>query len=408
MDMKIIFVIILFLFSVCIYSQSDTAKSTLSHNPINAISKQPVKPYRDLFDPVLADGFDFPVGNTEGKGEYTDMTSGIKYTGWYIAVGKGVRYSLGIHPGEDWNGVGGGNTDLGQPVYSIGKGIVNYAGECYAPWGNVVILEHRYYENGQTDTVFSVYIHLKECYVGPGDTVEKREKIGSIGDGGGSYAAHLHFEVRKNSMRDKGPTFWPGTSWEDEIWVRDNYYDPTDFITNHRKMKIPADIEKLVQVVKRNFSMYYFEKGELKETYRIGLGGGGPERKNRQGDNLTPEGEYYVILKSQGPFTGTYSGFFGAGWIKLSYPNSFDAIRGYANGIITESQKNSIIAADKSGTGPPQGTKLGGGIGIHGWAGEWISDGDDYMTFGCVCMHNADMKELYTKVEQGMIIIIAP
>jgi len=43
----------------------------------------------------VADGFDMPVGKPNGDGYY--MSRGF----------------LSYHPGEDWNGVAGGNSDLG-------------------------------------------------------------------------------------------------------------------------------------------------------------------------------------------------------------------------------------------------------------------------------------------------------
>src|SRR5262245_55390426 len=60
-----------------------------------------------------ADGFDFPVGDRDGAGTY-EGSDGRTHRGWYVATKFGEDYALGIHPGEDWNGRGGGNTDLGQ------------------------------------------------------------------------------------------------------------------------------------------------------------------------------------------------------------------------------------------------------------------------------------------------------
>ena len=56
---------------------------------------------------MLSDGFDFPVGKPDGKNYYNAQP-----------LGKND------HLGDDWNGTGGGNTDLGDPVYSIANGWV--------------------------------------------------------------------------------------------------------------------------------------------------------------------------------------------------------------------------------------------------------------------------------------------
>ena len=42
----------------------------------------------------------------------------MEYAGWRIETHFAENYQLGIHTGEDWNGNGGGNTDLGQDVHA--------------------------------------------------------------------------------------------------------------------------------------------------------------------------------------------------------------------------------------------------------------------------------------------------
>ncbi|MCX6269950.1 MAG: L,D-transpeptidase [Bacteroidetes bacterium] len=54
---------------------------------------------------------------------------------------------------------------------------------------------------------------------------------------------------------------------------------------------------------------------------------------------------------------------------------------------------------------PPQDTPLGGGIGIHGWNGEW-DESDRYLTFGCISLHQKDLEELYDLVDTGTRIRI--
>jgi murein DD-endopeptidase MepM/ murein hydrolase activator NlpD len=117
-----------------------------SENPNDTISEYEAG--LNIFDRFLhtefepADGFDFPIGNADGKGVYTDKATGKNHDGWYIATQFAEQYDLGIHPGEDWNGRGGGNTDLGQDVFAVANGRVAFAEHCGRLWGNVVIIEH--------------------------------------------------------------------------------------------------------------------------------------------------------------------------------------------------------------------------------------------------------------------------
>src|SRR2546428_8126364 len=83
-----------------------------------------------------------PFWQGDGGGFYQDKSTGKRYEGWYIATHFAETYSLGIHPGEDWNGSGGGNTDLGQNVFAVANGRTVFASNCGKLWGNVVVVEH--------------------------------------------------------------------------------------------------------------------------------------------------------------------------------------------------------------------------------------------------------------------------
>lgn len=157
----------------------------------------------------VADGFDFPVGKPDAHGYH-----------------KARGFTAYGHLGEDWDGNGGGDTDLGDPVYGIANGIVVFAADCHLGWGNVVILRHSYFENGQLTCVDSLYGHLNDILVHPGDAIRRGQQIGTIGTAHGMYPAHLHFEIRKNlRIGMNRSAFAPDFS---------NYYDPTQFIAAHR------------------------------------------------------------------------------------------------------------------------------------------------------------------------------
>jgi murein DD-endopeptidase MepM/ murein hydrolase activator NlpD len=172
-------------------------------------------PANDHFETAftkLADGFDFPVGRPDAQGYYR---------------ARGFR-SHG-HLGEDWDGVGGGDTDLGDAIYAIGDGLVVFARDCHMGWGNVVIVRHSYRDGGAIRTIDSLYGHLQSILVRNGQAVARGQKIATMGTAHGLYDAHLHLEIRKNIEI--------GMSRAAFAQDFSNYYDPSNFITAHRHLQ---------------------------------------------------------------------------------------------------------------------------------------------------------------------------
>jgi len=177
----------------------------------------------------LADGFDFPVGKPEA-------TSYYKSRGFYPNG----------HLGEDWNGKGGGDSDLGDPIYSIGNGVVVHSDNVGVGWGNVVIIRHAFRDpSGKIDMVDSLYGHLLERKVKLYQIVTRGQLVGTMGSNNGMYPAHLHLEVRKNLQIGMNRT----------QFARDysNYYSPTQFISAHRQL--PSSLQKFEMPV-HTFAAY--------------------------------------------------------------------------------------------------------------------------------------------------------
>lgn len=376
------------------------------------LEEKKVPIHEAYFDPWLADGFAYPFGDKEGGGSYVDLKTGKKYSGWYVATDAAETYFLGIHTGEDWNGNGGGDSDLGQPVYSTANGKVLFASACPSPWGNCILIEHRYLENGEFRTVFSQYSHLKELKTKKGALVKKGALIGTVGKGNrDEYPAHLHFEIRREAMRDYEIDYWPSSHGKDVEWVKAHYEDPGDFIRAHRKLTCPVTENKLLLLVKSEYKGYYAENGKILKTYEIALGQEPRGAKEIQGDLKVPEGEYRILEKTVGPFdakTDWSKAYLGTRWMRLNYPNAFDAKRGLRDKLISKKEHDAIIAADKKQQFPPKTTKLGGGIGIHGWLEtDWEVNGDRDLTWGCVSLRKSELQELFEKAEVGMKVLIS-
>ena len=76
----------------------------------------------------------------------------------------------------------------GTPVRSIGAGRVTFAGVQHG-YGNVVQIQHDAHNA-------TLYAHLSKIYVRKGQTIEREQNIGAVGQTGWATGPHLHFEFR--------------------------------------------------------------------------------------------------------------------------------------------------------------------------------------------------------------------
>jgi hypothetical protein len=177
----------------------------------------------------LADGFDFPVGKPDAAGYY-------KFRGYWPNG----------HLGEDWNGNGGGDSDLGAPIYAMGRGVVIFSQNIGVGWGNCILVRHVFREqDGRIAMVDSLYAHLHERKVRLHELVEKGQLVGTMGGNNGMYAVHLHFEVRKNLHIGMNRSSFARDS--------SNYYSPTAFINARRVLS--SSMQKY-DVPVNNFAPY--------------------------------------------------------------------------------------------------------------------------------------------------------
>lgn len=381
-----------------------------SRSPIPSTPAQPQRPAANIFDNYLAtdfapaDGFDFAVGDREGKGPYQDLATGKTYSGWYVATHFADNYSYGIHPGEDWTGNGPPASDLGQDVHAVGTGKVAFADFCGRLWGNVVMIDHIFYENNEKKQLRSVYAHLREIKVHAGQTVQRREVIATVGqDPDKLFAPHLHLELRWD--KDLSATFWPSSNGKDVAWVKEHYTSPTAFINTHRSLLRPQQEATLLLVDQASYKMRFYRNGELANEYDVSFGQArGP--KEIQGDNKTPAGMYFVIQKHSGRFDGPYGAYYGGYWIKVNYPNAFDADRATAQNLIS-GQQQAEISKRWTGRQPTlENTQLGGGIGFHGWIREWDNTGPRHLSWGCVVMHIYAISRMFDQSPVGTMVVI--
>jgi len=158
----------------------------------------------------------------------------------------------------------------------------------------------------------------------------------------------------------------------------------------------------LVKKGERKLYLYISENGKerLAKAYQIALGNNPAGPKKKQGDGATPEGDYYITHKN-----GRSKFYLSLG---VSYPNVADADKGLKEGLITQSQHQAIVSAVRAGTKPPQNTRLGGDIFIHGGGNGKLFGSIQDWTLGCVALENEEIKELFNMIPVKTPVKIVP
>jgi murein DD-endopeptidase MepM/ murein hydrolase activator NlpD len=142
--------------------------------------------------------------------------------------GKDVFISLPFleqgHLGEDWT-TAKGDAALGEPVYSIGDGWVAVAYDTENAWGKVIFIDYKLAPGRYPPFVEILYAQLQDINVKAGEFVHAGQKIGTVGNAGGIYQAHLHWEVRNVAGLGLGLGFSDN---------RDGWMGPSEFLNAHR------------------------------------------------------------------------------------------------------------------------------------------------------------------------------
>lgn len=157
-----------------------------------------------------------------------------------------------------------------------------------------------------------------------------------------------------------------------------------------------------IEIDKKNRLLIVRHGEEVLKTFRVALGRGGDGDKSVRGDKKTPIGTYRVVgFNDDSRFHR---------FVRLNYPNVKDAYYGLRNDVISRAEFDRIVTALRAGRMPPQNTRLGGAIGIHGIGEETpdklhIHDNLDW-TEGCIALTNAEINELHAFLGIGTRVVI--
>jgi len=248
---------------------------------------------------------------------------------------------------------------------AAGTGVVKAAGE-----GEVTVA-HCFYENATPRQVEVRVTGLARVRVRAGERVVRGQLLGS----GKKPAA----------TADGGPL--------------------SALVAGRSSLVVPRAEPVLVVVDVAGHEAVRFERGVETQRWDVGQGQAAGAKEWR-GDLRTPHGLYFVVQKTTGPFTGPWAAYYGGVWVKVNYPNAFDAARGVDAGVVSAGVAAEIASAWALRQATPQKTRLGGGIGFHGWSEPWDGpDGGYELSWGCVVLHPEEAKGFYDVVPLGAAVV---
>ena len=157
-----------------------------------------------------------------------------------------------------------------------------------------------------------------------------------------------------------------------------------------------------VRVSKGERTVYVYRGAELWRTMPADVSATPEGDKIRRAarteteEHKIPEGTFFVTRRHEN--SDYYLAFV------LSYPTPVHALRGLEDGLISQGQYEAIVSAHRTFREPPQNTRLGGLIEIHG-------DGSGRRrawTRGCVALRNVHMDDLWAVLHVGTPVVIEP
>ena len=132
---------------------------------------------------------------------------------------------------------------------------------------------------------------------------------------------------------------------------------------------------------------------------RIAIGRGGVTRSKLTKDHKTPLGEFYITEIRKSSLFQTF--------MQLSYPNLSHARAAHEAGRISDEEFWAVEYAGLQGLVPPQNTRLGGQIGIHGVGRGDLSIHRQFdWTQGCIAMTNDQIAQLQSLIGVGARVSI--
>jgi murein DD-endopeptidase MepM/ murein hydrolase activator NlpD len=130
-----------------------------------------------------------PVTKVVAKGTKVVPGVGTGKFAWPVTGGK-ISSSFGKRWGRAHTGID--ITSSNRNILAADHGRIVFAGWKNG-YGKTIIIDHG---NGYE----TLYAHLRTISVSTGQKVEKRQKIGIMGNTGRSFGTHLHFEVIRNNV----------------------------------------------------------------------------------------------------------------------------------------------------------------------------------------------------------------
>lgn len=265
----------------------------------------------------------------------------------------------------------------GSDVRALARGRVVTVGAR----GDSVTLEHLYHENHELLRARSEYSGLSGVVLRPGALVTKGQVLGQVGTSE-RLGVVLHTDRALSVAESRR------------------------FTAERARLPQPASEPVLVLISHALNQLRLYERGVERARVEVGFGQeAGP--KEQRGDNRTPVGMYFIVQTVRGEIPGPYAAYYGGHWLRVNYPNPWDASRGVKQGWLTQKTRERIARSWEAREATDATTRLGSGIGFHGWAGEWsLEASGGRLSWGCVVFHPRDITALYDRMPLGTMVVL--